>query len=1038
MKHLCYVPASFVVLAVMFVSSAGRCAEPYSHLEWRQIGPAISGGRVSATAGTDADPFLYYVGAADGGVFKTIDAGGTWQAVFEKQPVAAIGAIAIAPSNKDVVWVGTGEANPRQNVSYGDGVWLSSNGGKTWQHRGLDDTMQISKILVDPRDSNTALVGALGDPYKDSEARGVYRTSDSGKTWEKTLYVGPSTGVSDMAWDPAHPGVVFAGMWQYRRVPWNLTSGGPDDGLYRSSDGGKTWRKIEGHGLPSGLMGRIGVAVAPGKPQRVFAVIQSKQGVLWRSDDGGESWSLVSSNSLVNQRAFYFSHVAVDPTNQNRVLALSEDLAESTNGGRTFKKIARSVHVDYHAIWWSHDGKHLIVGNDGGVVLSHDGGKTWIWPGNIDIGQFYHVGYDLQVPYRVCAGLQDNASFCAPNDSRNAAGILARDWFEINYGDGMFVWPDPLDPNLLWNNTENGTYGIFDVRSQQNYDVSPYPRDFNGMAVDKFKYRWNWDSPIAFSPQNPRVAYVGANVVFRSDDRGRHWTRISPDLTRDIKEHQLASGGPITLDVSGAEISDTILDIAPSPVQAGVIWVGTDDGLVQLTTDGGSQWKNVSMPGLPEFGQVETIEASPHSAGTAFVALNRHFMGDRAPYLFETDDFGVSWRSIAANLPADQYVRAVRQDPRNPDVLYAGLEQGIWISFDRGRSWSSLQNNLPTTSIRDLRVQPRANDLILATHGRSLWIFDDLTPLQQLRTAQAAGTFLFQPRTTYWHWQWSPEETNDNKAPDNQFAGSNPDVGVMLTYYLAKPAKQRPELDVVGPAGRLVRRLAGTHDVDDKPKPYLTNHAGLNRLTWDLLENAPVKWMGAAKTYRGPDGGAEAVPGTYTLQLKADGRNYSRTVEVKPDPRAPWTAADYQARHDFLTTLFSQYSRLNVALNSLDAIRRQARERSKSAGAGSPGVAAQSDALIKRADGIQALITSNPQNDEDSILYADKVRERIKGLIDQLGESLGPPTAAQREQYDEVQPEMTAALSAYNNFVAQDLAAYNRGLADVKLTPIKP
>lgn len=1036
MKHFSYMLAGFAVLAGCFAPSITRAAEPYAKLEWRQIGPAISGGRVSATAGTDADAFLYYVGAADGGVFKTVDAGGTWSAVFEKQPVAAIGAIAIAPSNKDVVWVGTGEANPRQDLSYGDGVWLSTDAGKHWQHRGLDNSMQISRILVDPRDPNTALVAALGDPYKDSEDRGVYRTTDGGKSWTKTLFVGPSTGASDIAWDPSHPDVVFAGMWQYRRVPWTLTSGGPDDGLYRSTDGGKTWRKLDGHGLPAGPIGRIGVAVAPGNPRRVFAVIQSKEGVLWRSDDRGETWALASSNTLVDQRAFYFSHVAVDPTNKNRVIALSEWMSESTNGGKTFKKIAKSMHVDWHAIWWSNDGKHLIAGNDGGFVLSHDAGKSWIWPGNLDIGQFYHVGFDTQVPYRVCGGLQDNATFCAPNDSRNSAGILARDWFEINYGDGMAVWPDPLDPNLIWNDIENGVTGIFDVRSQQYYDITPFPRDTNGIGIDKLPYRFNWDSPLAFSPQNPHVAYFGGNVVFRTDDRGKHWTVISPDLTRNIKEHQLPSGGPVTLDVSGAEFSDTILDIAPSPVQAGVIWVGTDDGLVQLTTDGGANWKNVTMPGVPEFGQVETIDASPHSAGTAFVALNRHFSGDRAPYLFVTDDFGATWRSITAGLPADQYVRAVRQDPRNPDVLYAGLEQGIWISFDRGNSWSSLQNNLPTTEIRDLRVQSRANDLILATHGRSIWIFDDLTPLQQLHQAQDAGTFMFQPRTAYWHWQWSPEETNDNKAPENQFAGTNPDVGVMLTYYLSKPAKQRPELDVVGLNGRPIRRLAGTHDVAGEQKPYLTNREGLNRLTWDLLEDGPVRWTGAAHDYRGPDGGAEAVPGTYTLRLKVDGRVYSRTVEVKPDPRAPWTQPDYQARRDFLTKLFSEYSRLDTALNSLDRMRKQAGERSKSAGAGS-SIAAQSDALIKRAFEVQASITSNPQNDEDNLLYADKARERVKNLIDQLGGSLGPPLAAHRQQVAEVDADVDAAMSVFSDFLSQ-VDAYNRALADAKLSPVKP
>ncbi|HEY6359367.1 MAG TPA: hypothetical protein VIX35_14090, partial [Vicinamibacterales bacterium] len=785
--------AVLVSAATLLALSAAAMADtaPYANLKWRALGPAISGGRAAAVAGTDADPLLYFAGAAGGGIWRSIDAGASWKAVYEALPVNAIGAVAIAASNKNVVWLGTGEPNPRSDVSWGDGVWLSTDGGDHWQHKGLDGTSQISRIIVDPHNPNTALVGALGDPFKDSEERGIYRTTDGGKTWTKTLYVGPRSGASDLAWDPHHPNVVFAGIWEYRRLPWSLESGGPDGGLYRSSDSGITWTKLTGNGLPTGLTGRIGIAVASGHPQRVYAIIQSKAGVLWRSDDGGNTWRLLSSDTVLNQRPFYFSRLAVDPSNQEHVIVLSEFLMESTNGGRTFKHIGKSVHVDHHDLWWSADGRRIIEADDGGVVASFDRAKTWNYPGNLPIGQVYRIGYDLRVPYHVCGGLQDNTSMCGPSDSLDAEGILNRDWISTNGGDGQAVWPDPLDPNLIWNEVENGQLGIFDTRSQQNVDVSPYPRDTNGIALVGIPYRWNWTSPIAFSPQDPHVFYAGANVVFETSDRGRHWMAISPDLTRNEPEHQQISGGPINADVAGAEFFNTIYAIEPSTMQAGVIWVGTDDGLIQLTTDGGAHWKNVTPAGVEPYGVVQNIDPSPHAAATAFAAIDRHLMGDRTPHILVTDDFGATWRSISANLPADQPARAVRQDPHNANILYAGLEQGIWISFDRGVSWQSLQLDLPTASVRDIRVHPVANDLIIGTHGRSIYVLDDLTPLQQLSTAREAGTYLFPPRTAYNFWQWSREDTQDNLAPANTFAGDIPDLGVMINYYLTKPAAVR-------------------------------------------------------------------------------------------------------------------------------------------------------------------------------------------------------------------------------------------------------
>ncbi|MHB8147723.1 MAG: VPS10 domain-containing protein, partial [Vulcanimicrobiaceae bacterium] len=572
---------------------------PFSNMEWRAIGPAAAGGRVAAVAGSATDPKLYYVGSAGGGVWKSDNSGQTWSAVFAKQKVAAIGAVAIDPTDNHTVWVGTGEDNPRNDVSYGDGVYKSTDGGKTWTDMGLKQTKYISRILVDPRDHNHVIVGAQGDVFAGNTHRGVYVTNDGGKTWKQTLYVGPMSGVSDMAMDAQNPNVVFAGIWQFRRQPWTFTSGGPDDGLYKSTDGGETWTKLTGHGLPTGYTGRIGLAVAPSNGNRVYALIESSQGILWRSDNGGGTWTMESKNTLIDQRPFYFTHIAVDPKNPDKVYAVSEALSMSTDGGKKFKAIADQVHVDYHAIWIApNDPSRVIVGEDGGYALTLDGGDNWFFSANLPIGEVYRVGLSNENPYWVCAGLQDNNAWCAPNNTQDPSGIQNKAWITSAGGDGEWTVPDPIDPNYLWGDSENGALSVENKVTKDGWFVQPYLQDvkeqFNNRAA---RYRFNWESPIGFAPWDGHIAWFGGNVVFQTTDRGLHWTVISPDLTRNIKAHQKPSGGPVTNDVSGAEESDTILDIEGSTLHKGEIWVGTDDGLVQLTLDGGKHWSNVTPPG---------------------------------------------------------------------------------------------------------------------------------------------------------------------------------------------------------------------------------------------------------------------------------------------------------------------------------------------------------------------------------------------------------------------------------------------------------
>jgi photosystem II stability/assembly factor-like uncharacterized protein len=963
---------------------------------FRAVGPAAAGGRVGATAGSDRDPKLYYVGGAAGGVFKSTDAGTSFAPAWDGPRFGAIGALAVAPSNPNVVWAGTGEANPRNDVSYGDGVYVSRDGAKHWKHVGLVASATIARILVDPQDPNRALVAALGNPWKDSDARGVYRTVDGGRSWTRTLALGPSSGAAELAWSPKAPRTVFAAMWQFRRQPWIFSSGGAADGLYRSRDGGVSWTKVQGHGWPTDLLGRIGVAVAPSDPRRVYAVVQSHQGTIWRSDDGGDTWKRTSSSTLPEQRPFYFSHLAVDPTNENRIISLSMYMTVSADGGKTWKHLEGFLHPDNHALWWSADGRRLLEGNDGGVVLSRNGGASWDFIDSLPLAQIYHVGFDDQDPYLICGGLQDNSSWCGPTTARNGVGLLNRDWFAIAGGDGMFAIPDPLDSNLIWTNTQDGILGIYDQKARQSIDVTPYPRDVftSRDSYARSPYRFNWNAPLAFSADG-KTAYFGGNVVFATTDRGRHWNAISPDLTRNEKEHQQVSGGPISLDVSGAEYYDTTLAIAPSPKDPQTLWVGTDDGLVQLTRDGGAHWRDVRPSAWPKYGRVETIDASPFAAGTAFVQLDRHDLGDDAPYAYVTDDYGATWHAIASNLPADAPVRVLRVDPHQPNVLYAGTENGLWISYDRGGKWEQVKDGLPVVPVYDLHVQPRTNDLLLATHGRGFFVLDDATALQRLAAARRAGVTLFPVRTaTLWASFPSVEPGDGGSMPSNVFVGPGAPGGALVTFYQPAKAKTRPWIEIVAADGHVVRTLRGSFVTDDGPKYWVPNGAGLVRVNWDGTEDGPVRWNGTTVQNMGPLSGAEALPGAYVARLHRDGQTYDQPFTLVDDPLSPFTAEQRIARHAYLATVFGWFDAVDRALNAIDAARKKA-----------------TPAQRARLAALQAELTANDLHDEDGIANPDRIREQIGGLIGQLSGSIQPPFAQHEAALAALRPDVAAALA---------------------------
>ncbi len=962
---------SLAVLAVaaMALALPARAAFDFAGLKYRAIGPAIAGGRATTVVGSDVNLQIYYAGGAGGGVFKSVDGGSTWVPIFDSEPVAPIGAIALGPHDPSDVWVGTGEANPRNEVEQGDGVWHSSDGGKTWRHFGLDDAGSISAISIDPRNPRHVAVAALGQIFRDNATRGIYVTTDGGVNWTHTLYVNAGVGASDVVRVPDHPDTLFAGMYYLRRTPWTMISGGPGGGIFRSDNDGMTWRKLVGHGLPGGPVGRIGLAA--GTNGRIYADLQSRAGVLWRSDDGGTTWRLMLHSPLVGARRFYFSRITVDPANNNRLISVGLVLSMTTNGGKSFHAISTNAGWDYHQIWWSHDGTRVAVGTDEGAVLSMDGGAQWKQPYDLPFAQPYHVAYDDSRPnYHVCIGLQDDNSWCGWANSPTGVGVLNRDWLQIAPGDGMWAMYDPLDHHYIWSTStanDTGQVYLYNSQTHQVSEISPVAVSNGDLPASAVPYRFNWDSPLAFTPSG--AALVGGNVVFESTDRGQHWSVISPDLTRNDPAHQTTPGGPIDADMSGAETADDILDIEVSPLDPSLFWVGTDDGLVQMTRDAGAHWTNVTPPIFPHWGRVPTVEPGHFDAATAFAAVDNHMLGDNGPHLFETTDSGATWRSISGNMPRDLYARVIRQDPVDANLLYAGTQRGVWASWDGGMHWQSLRLNMPATAIYDLHVHPTANDLIVAAHGRGVWILDDLAAIQH--PTDPSMITLFPIRDTYRWYSWPGINVfRDGSLPSNQFVGPNVRYGALVTYSL--PRKERHvSIDVLDANGRVVRHLSG-EDV--------TGDAGLNRIAWSLTEDAPVKWHGTFEDNQSPAGGVAVVPGTFTVRLHAAGMTRTQQVVVKEDPRDPLTLAQMQAQHDTLAQIVEELSGVDTMLNTIDARLKHA-----------------SPAQRARLLAFKARLTYNPQNVEDLGGPAG-LREKLSDLYGRISQSFQPATQPELDE----------------------------------------
>jgi photosystem II stability/assembly factor-like uncharacterized protein len=839
----------------------------------------------------------------------------TFEAQWQDEESYSVGAIAVAPSDPNVVWLGSGEGDPRNSVSYGLGVWRSTDGGSNWTHVGLRETERIHQIVVDPRDPDVALVCAMGREWGPNPERGVFKTTDGGESWTHVLAIDEDTGCSDIDIDLSNPRNVYAGMWTFRRRPWRFDDGGRETALYVSRDNGDTWKKITT--TPDEPMARIGVAVAQSRPNVVYLITEyPTAGTLFRSEDYGETWAMINDDkNTINFRPFYYSTVVVDPTDHNTLYTLSGRLAKSTDGGRTFERIADDVHGDHQSFWIdAEDGERLLSGSDGGMQVSYDGGENFHIFRNFSLAQYYHVFVDDQDPYYVCGGLQDNGTWCGPSRTNEPRGILPGEWYTVGGGDGFYGVPVPGQPNLVYSNAQGGYFRITDVNTGQVRSIEPHPWmvGSQGQGMFQARYRFNWDAPIVISPHDPGTVYWGGNVLFRSRDYGHSWDIISPDLTTNDPAKQLDSGGEIYNDNTAAEFHTTILTIAESEVEPGVIWVGTDDGNVQITRDDGATWTNVRhrVPGLPAETWIGNIEASPTEAGTAFMAVDNHRLDDFTPHLYETTDYGQSWRDIGRGLPQDDYVKVVRQHPANPNLLFVGMERGIYGSWDRGDTWVDIRGNLPRVSVRGIKIQRQYNDLVIGTHGRGAFILDDIQPLVELADALETDVHMFDIRTaTDWE-MWG----RTSNLGQSSFVGENPEDGAWIQFFLSEGA-------VASHEGNIPVRITDASGATVREFEHRDPVAGLNRAIWDLQWTGPEPIPGQASGggggfFFGPSG-PPASPGAYTATITVAGTAYSADFDVRGDPNVAASQAVYDERFAAAMRARDLQTRLNRMVGTI-------------------------------------------------------------------------------------------------------------------------
>ncbi len=1019
------------LLAMTFVAALASPQEPtkdpgpFTNLKFRSIGPP-AGGRVARAVGIAGDPRVYYAATASGGVWKSTDGGIRWSPIFDEMPIASIGSIAVAPSDPNVVYVGSGEANIRGDVAAGNGIYRSTDAGKTWKHVWVQEG-QIGTMEVHPKNADVAFAAVLGHAFGPNPERGVYRTTDGGETWEKVLYVDDDTGASDVSIDPSNPRIVFAGMWEARRSPWSLVSGGDTGGVFVSRDGGDTWKKIEGKGLPEGVMGKIAVDVAPSDPRRVYALIEAEKGGLFRSDDGGENWKLVNGERYLLIRPWYFNHLTVDPANANVVWAASLQMLKSIDGGASFKTVKGIHHGDHHDVWLdSANPKRIIASNDGGVDVSLDGGESWYAPA-LPVSQFYHVNVDDRVPYHVHGNMQDLGTASGPSDNLSRNGITRFDWDGVGGGETGHSASVPGDPDVVYAGEYFGYLSRYDRRTRQARNVAIYPMDVSGQGAEAARYRFQWTAPMIVSRHDPKVVYHGAQFLMKTADEGLTWTAVSPDLTRNDKSKQKFSGGPITGDNTGVEVYGTLFAIAESPLKRDLLWVGSDDGLVHVTIDGGAEWRNVTPRDMPDWGTVRTIEASSFDEGTAYLVAEKHRLDDMKPYLWKTTDYGATWKRIDSGLEARTYLHTVREDPERKDLLYVGTEKGVAFSKDGGASWTPLKLNLPTVAVHEIRVKD--SDLVLGTHGRSIWILDDLTPLREMTAeieASDAHLFSLRPGKRYRY----------HSGPRDIYASENPPAGAAIHYSLKEEPKEAISLRVLLPDGTEVHSFSSEEiepeDPEDAPDAYsrkspaLPQKKGVNRFVWDLRHRGAPRIPRAEIDMGDPSVGPMAVPGEYVVELRAGGQVLTRPLTLEPDPRVSIARADLEEQLRLSLSIRDALDRLSKTVVSLRDVREQLESARTRIGEGE--LSESASAILDKMQALEERLHNPRAKVAYDILATEggaKLYSKLGPLLGYVNEGDGLPTQGLKEVFAELSGELDRILSEWGELLHSDLAAWN-------------
>jgi photosystem II stability/assembly factor-like uncharacterized protein len=1064
-----------VPMPTLFAGTADQPnqTDKLKNLEFREIGPATMGGRIDDFAVVESNPNIVFVGAASGGVWKTTNNGTTWEPVFDKEGVSTIGDIAIAPSDPSIVWVGTGEPNNRQSSSWGDGVYRSLDGGKTWKKMGLEATHHIGRIVIHPKNPDVVYVAALGHLWGANAERGVYKTSDGGKTWAQVLKINDDTGVSDIAMDPESPETLYAAAYERRRTPYGFNGGGPDSAIYKTTDGGASWKKLT-KGLPyenGGETGRIGLDIHRKDPNIVYALVQHENGGIFRSEDKGETWKKMSDT---DPRPSYYSQVRVDPNNELRIWALGAQMYYSEDGGKTFStQRVHGIHGDFHAMWIDpRDSNHLMAGSDGGIHWSYDNGRTWDFVNTIALGQFYEIALDNQKPYKICGGLQDNSSWCGPSNSLTRDGISNEDWELMPGGDGFYAQIDNVEPWIVYTESQDGFLSRRDFRTKQQKLIKPEAK------AGEPHYRFQWNSPVAISAGDHKTIYYGGNYLFKSGDRGDSWTRISGDLTTGVDRNKLAILGktPDKKTLSrhdGVQDYPTITTLSESPLSANVLWVGTDDGNVQVTRDGGKSWKNVAarVPGVPKGTYVSRVMASKYAEGAALLAFDGHRNDDYKIYIFLTTDYGENWKAIHNGIPESAgSVHVVREHPRNQNLLFAGTEFGLWISWDRGANWSSFKNNFPTVPVDDLQIQARENDLVLATHGRSIWILDDLTPVEKMDAGVANSEItFFEPRPAMtWH-----IDRRGWFEGQKFFLAKNPAYGAILNYHLkeavppeapktdkddkAKDAEEdkakaaaaakkegKVKITVLDKDGNLVREFDGP------------GAAGVNRTNWDLrwnpsAEPTPEQLEAQAAGFGFGPRGPLVEPGVYTVRIKAGDKSAEQKVTVEDDARITMSDADRAARREAIESLYAIAKSTDKDRKTIGGIKealKAAREQWKK-DAAKPSAAKIPEEIQKAVEELQKKVDGVAEKyarEREGLGNAgpplewkpDPLPQQVQNLLEELDSFSAAPGGQQKEKLAELPPLVNDASAQVKKIAEEDLPALNKKMNDAGIPHIVP